>query len=87
MATTFLDYGTMNGHSILGWILQFSDGRERHFCQCLSLNLRSIPNLTKTTNQVMRSFWTRTNMEMHSPVHLLHKRGCNFVLFLAKVVI
>jgi len=43
----FQDNGTMNGHSTLWLILRFSDGSETHFCQCLSRNLRSIPNLTK----------------------------------------
>jgi len=78
--------GTMNGHSILGWNLGFSDGWERHFCQSLSTNLQSIPNLTKMTPQKRHSFQKRET-KMHCPVHRLHKRQCYYVLFLAKFVI
>jgi hypothetical protein len=47
---TLQDNGTLNSHSILGWILWFTDGWETHFCPCLSLQLRSIPNLTTTNH-------------------------------------
>jgi len=30
------------------------------------------------------SFWNNIDMKMLSPVHLLHKRQCYYVLFLAK---
>jgi len=47
---TFLDNGTMNGNLILWWILQLSDGSERHFGQYFSTNLHSIRNQTMATN-------------------------------------
>jgi len=83
----FQDHGTMNGHSTLGWILWFSDGWETNFCQCLSRNLRSIPNLMKMKHQIRRSC---TNLKVSNApclLHLLLKRRCYFVLFLAKFVI
>jgi len=75
IAKTCLDNGTMNGHSILGWILQFPDGRGRYFYQCLSTNLRSIPYLTRTTNQERPSIRNKITIIMHSLVHLLDKGG------------
>ena len=86
IAATFLHNGTMNGHSILGWIPRFPDGWGMHFCQCLPTNLRSLPNLTKTTHQERCSFLNR-EIKMHSPVQPLHNRRCYFVLFLAQFVI
>jgi len=76
IATTWLENGSMNGHSILGSILQTPSGSERNFCQCLVMNLRKILNLTLTTNQERHSYLYTTEMEMHFPVQLLHKRCC-----------
>jgi len=47
----FLDSGEMNGHVIPGWILQLSDGWERHFCQLLSKILQGILSLTQQMHQ------------------------------------
>jgi hypothetical protein len=84
---TFMDNGIMNGDLILGWIRQFSDGCERHFCQFFSKNLQSIPNLTKTTHSERSFCPNKRDSKMVSPVHLLHKKQCYFVLFMAKFVI
>jgi len=81
------DNGTMNGHSILGWILQLSDGWQTHFCQCLSMHLGSIPNLTKIKHQMRRSCTNLKCIKAPWLVYLLLKRRCYFVLFLAKFVI
>ena len=50
-----------------------SRGLREEFCQCLSTNEWSIPNLTKTTHQERRSFQKRET-KMHRQVYLLHKR-------------
>jgi hypothetical protein len=85
---TFQDNGTMNRDSIFGWILRFSNGLETHFCQCLSMNQRSIPSQTKTKHQMRLSCTNPTVLKAPSHVHLLLlKRRCYFVLFLAKFVI
>jgi len=68
---TCLDNGTMNEHSILGWILRFPDGHERHFCQCLSRNRQSIPNLTKTKHQTRSSCMYLKVIQAPCLVHLL----------------
>jgi len=75
---TFLDNAIMNGHPILGWILQFSDGWERHFCQCLSTNLQSLPDLTRTTIQERSSFRNMTEMKMYSPGAPLPQKAVQF---------
>jgi hypothetical protein len=69
----FQDNGTMNGHSTLGWILQFSGGWGGHFSQCLSRNLRSIPNLTKTKHQTRRSCMNPKVINAPCQVHLCRK--------------
>jgi len=86
IAMMFLDNGLMHGHSIPMWILQFAHGWESHFCECLWRNLRGIMNLTIMMNQERLSFLIKTEMILHSSVHL-HKRQCYFVLFLAKFII
>jgi len=83
----FQDNGTMNSHSILGWILWFPDGWETNFCQCLSMQLRSIPNLTKTKHQIRHSSTNLKVIQMPCLVHLLLKRRCYFVLCQAKFLI
>jgi len=85
MAITFQDDGRMNGHSILGRILQFSDGWERYLCQCFRGNLQSIRNLTKTKHQ-MRCFCTKVSQAPCLVQHLLN-RPCYFVLCQAKFII
>jgi len=84
---TFQDNGTMNGHSIVGLILPFSEGWDRHFCQCLSTNLWSIANLTKMKHQT-RCLCTHLK-EVKEPclVHFFFTRQCYFVLCQAKFVI
>jgi hypothetical protein len=53
----------------------------------LSINLQSVPNLTKTKHQTMR-FWMNPNV-INAPclVHLLIKRRCYFALCQAKIII
>jgi hypothetical protein len=58
----------MNWQMILWWICWFSDGWERHFCQCVSMNLRSIQHLTKTTCSKRCSIRNMWNMDILSPV-------------------
>jgi len=82
-----LDNGTTNGHSILGWILQFSDGWGIHFCQCLSRNLQSIPNVTKTKHHMRRSCTTLKVTKAPCLLHLHLKSQCYFVFCQAKFVI
>jgi len=84
---SFLDNGTMDGHTILGWILQFSYGGETCFCQCLSRNLWNIPSLTKTKHKMRRFCMNLKVIIAPCLVHLLLKRRCYFVRFQAKFVI
>jgi hypothetical protein len=48
------------------------------------MNLQSLPKLTKTTDYERRFFRNQGEMTMISPMYLLHKNRCCFVLFLAK---
>jgi len=84
---TFQDNCTMNCHSILGWILRFSDGWETHFRQCLSRNLQSILNLTKMKHQTRCSCMNMKVINAPSLVHLLLNRRCYFVLCQARFLI
>jgi len=77
----------MHGHSILWWILWFPHGWETHFCQCLSMHLRSILNLTKMKQQIRRSCTNQREIQEPCPVHLLLKRRCYFVLCQAMFII
>jgi len=70
---TFLDNGTKNGHSTLEWILQFSDGRETQFCQCLYRNLRTILSLTKIKYRMKCSYTSLKVINAPCLVHLLFK--------------
>lgn len=87
ISMTCPDNGTMNGHLIVGWIFQFSDGRVRYFCQWLSRNLWSILNLTRTTNQERRFFRNQTEMKIPFQLDLLYTRWCKFVLCWASLVL
>ena len=75
-----LDNGMKNGRSIPGWIFWFSDVWQRHFCQCLSCNPWSIPNLTKTKHQTRHSCMNSKVINEPCHVHLLLKRWSYFVL-------
>jgi hypothetical protein len=46
----------MNGYLIVVKIVAFSVGWGRHFCQCFSMDLQSIPDLTKRMPQQRHSF-------------------------------
>jgi len=84
---TFQDNGTMNGQSILGWILRFSDGWETHSCEYLSTNQQSIPSLTKTKHHTSHSCTNLTVSEAPCLVHFLLKMRSYFVLCQAKFII
>jgi hypothetical protein len=84
---TFQDNGTMNGLSILRWILQFSHGREAHFHQHLTTNRRSISSLTKTKHQMRRFCTYRKVSKAPSLIHFLLKGRSFFVLCQGKFVI
>jgi len=84
---TFLENGTMNGHSTLGWILQFPDCWETHLCKCLSRNLQCIRSLVKMTHQMRRSCMILKVIEAPCLVHLLLKRSCYLVCCQAKFII
>jgi len=68
----FLDTGTMDGHSIVGWIPRSSDRWETSVCQILSTILWSILNLTKMTPLKSSSFCKNRLITMLFSVHLLY---------------
>ena len=75
----FQNNRTMNGHSTLGWILQFSECWKTHFWKCLSRKQRSIPCLMKMKNQMRRSCTSLNVIKAPCVVHLLLKRRCFFL--------
>jgi len=84
----FQDIGTMNGHSILGWILRLSAGCETHFYRCLAIHLWSISSLIQMEDQIRR--WCTNPNVLKAPCHmhlLLLNRRCYFVFCQAKFVI
>jgi len=83
----FRDKGMMNGHSRHGCILQYSDGSETHFCQCLSIHLQSVPNLTKATHRMRRPCMSVTVIQAPCLVYLLLKSQSYFVCCQASFVI
>jgi len=84
---TFLDNGTMNRHSTLGWILQFSNGWGTHFCQCMSENMWSIPSLMKAKHRTRHSCTSPKVINAPCLVHLLLKRPCYLVRCQAKFLL
>jgi len=84
---TVLDNGMTNGHAIPGWIFRLADGLDRHFCQCLSSNLQSIPNLIKTKHQMRHICTSLMVIKVPCLLHLHFTRQWYFVLCQPKFVI